>query len=520
MELRLSVSAKDWQDCNDDPPPPEGVSIRGPIGIERYQADPLPAILGFVVTFAHDVAVPVLAAWLTAKFLKHNTRRININVVNVAVDRDEIAKVIEKELRAVTARLAAQEEEKIPTKELYIALPDSWVESETEDAPPPEGVEVKYHARVQEDATGWSQMLGIFITIPLTTIALNMVSAWLYDLLVKHKTKRIIIESEEIIVEQGAIQRVIRKTVTTDCPVTVEDKGALTLRASNMRRIGAMIGSPGDAGEERQAITEALLRWNAINRDKGIFIEPVRWETHATPGLQGRPQGMINAELLPISDILVAVFRSRAGSPTGKELSGTIEEIREFMRLGKYVVLYFYEGDVAIAKVDPDQLKAVNEFKKEIQQHGLTASYTNISELREHIICHLTNIVGKLPEPAKPPVAKGHVTRTNPTASDMTAGKLPIQMTDARLAVLFCILHGELRGPSKGGDCDLVLTICCKEGGLRITKGEVYEAIRDLEEARIVVLDPGYRVSVYYKDSVKEQLALWLERNQQISGLL
>ena len=65
-----------------------------------------------------------------------------------------------------------------------------------------------------------------------------------------------------------------------------------------MQRIGAMIGSPGDASEERRAITDAILRWNAVNRDKGIFVEPVKWETHATPGLQGRPQGMINAELI------------------------------------------------------------------------------------------------------------------------------------------------------------------------------------------------------------------------------
>jgi hypothetical protein len=166
-----------------------------------------------------------------------------------------------------------------------------------------------------------------------------------------------------------------------------------------MRRIGAMIGSPGDAVEERRAITEAVLRWNGINREKGIYIEPVKWETHATPGLQGRPQGMINAELVPISDILVAVFRSRAGSPTGRDISGTIEEIREFMRLGKYVVLYFYEGEVAIAKVDPGQLKTVNEFKQEIQQHGVTASYRNIDELTAHLICHLTSIVAKLPVP-------------------------------------------------------------------------------------------------------------------------
>jgi hypothetical protein len=161
-------------------------------------------------------------------------------------------------------------------------------------------------------------------------------------------------------------------------------------------RIGAMIGSPGDAAEERQAITDTILRWNAVNRDEGIMLEPVKWETHATPGLEGRPQGMINEELIPMSDFLLAVFRVRAGSPTGKEISGTIEEIREFMGLGKYVAVYFFEGETSIKGLDPDQLKKVQEFKKEIQQHGLVESYTSVSDLQAKLGLHLSAIVRRL----------------------------------------------------------------------------------------------------------------------------
>jgi len=160
------------------------------------------------------------------------------------------------------------------------------------------------------------------------------------------------------------------------------------------RRIGVMIGSPGDAADERQAITDAILRWNAAHsQEKGILLDPVKWETHATPGLRGRPQGMINEELIPKSDCLIAVFRTRAGSPTGKEISGTIEEIREFMQQGKYVVLYFFEGQAAVAAIDPNQLKAVTAFKQEMQQCGLTGSYQTIAELSERLAYDLTAIV-------------------------------------------------------------------------------------------------------------------------------
>jgi len=185
------------------------------------------------------------------------------------------------------------------------------------------------------------------------------------------------------------------------------------------RRIGVMIGSPGDATDERQAITDAILRWNAANSDdKHVMLEPVKWETHATPGLQGRPQGMINEELIPKSDCLIAVFRARAGSPTGKEISGTIEEIREFMQQGKYVAVYFYEGNVAVGSIDPDQLQTVNAFKPEIQQHGLTESYKTVDDLSAKLAHHLTAIVREVSAESSHPQVPG-TTSTNPLRVDV-----------------------------------------------------------------------------------------------------
>ena len=165
----------------------------------------------------------------------------------------------------------------------------------------------------------------------------------------------------------------------------------------NMRRIGAMIGSPGDAADERNAVTNAILQWNAHSgRSMNVFIDPVRWETHATTGLQGRPQGMINEELIPQSDMLIAMFHARAGSPTGVEVSGTIEEIREFMRQGKHVALYFYEGDVPIGSVDPVQLETIRNFQAEMREKGLTDSYTTVDELAAKIPHLLAAVVPKL----------------------------------------------------------------------------------------------------------------------------
>ncbi|QDV37593.1 hypothetical protein ElP_55330 [Tautonia plasticadhaerens] len=184
-----------------------------------------------------------------------------------------------------------------------------------------------------------------------------------------------------------------------------------------------MIGSPGDATEERQAITDTILKWNAANKAQGLWVEPVKWETHSTPGLDGRPQGMINEELIPQSDCLIAIFRARAGSPTGKELSGTIEEIREFMRVGKYVVVYFFEGMVPIKGIDPDQIKLIHQFKEEIQQKGLTESYSTVDELQAKLSVQLSGIVKKLTSRPASSRKSGSSRKAAPTSQLSIANK-------------------------------------------------------------------------------------------------
>jgi hypothetical protein len=156
------------------------------------------------------------------------------------------------------------------------------------------------------------------------------------------------------------------------------------------------------------------------------LLDPVKWETHATPGLKGRPQGMINEELIPLSDFLIAVFRVRAGSPTGEDISGTIEEIREFMKQGKDAIVYFYEGDVPLSGIDPDQLANLIAFKREIQQHGITASYRTIDELRLHVLTHLTAIVrgvGAQSRPVPQPRQRQRGRRSSPSTGPVHSRK-------------------------------------------------------------------------------------------------
>jgi hypothetical protein len=104
------------------------------------------------------------------------------------------------------------------------------------------------------------------------------------------------------------------------------------------------IASPGDAGVERGIISDVILSWNAVfSKTKSVVLQPIKWETHIHPALLGRPQKIINEKILMESDLLISVFRHRLGSSSGAYISGTIEEIEEFRRAGKSVLLYFFD---------------------------------------------------------------------------------------------------------------------------------------------------------------------------------
>lgn len=107
-----------------------------------------------------------------------------------------------------------------------------------------------------------------------------------------------------------------------------------------------MVGSPSDTASAWTVISDLLARWNSMHsQEKQIVLLPMSYRTHSSPELGGRSQAIIDKQLIPQSDILIAVFWTRLGTPTGEADSGTIEEILKYIDQGKPVMLYFCEKD-------------------------------------------------------------------------------------------------------------------------------------------------------------------------------
>jgi hypothetical protein len=115
-----------------------------------------------------------------------------------------------------------------------------------------------------------------------------------------------------------------------------------------------------------------LFDWNYVHSlTTKTILTPVGWDTHASPDLGGRPQKLINERILKDCDLLVGIFWTRLGTPTGTSESGTVEEIKTHLAAGKPAMVYFSDAPVAPASVDPKQFEALRKFRAWCEQQGL-----------------------------------------------------------------------------------------------------------------------------------------------------
>jgi len=158
-----------------------------------------------------------------------------------------------------------------------------------------------------------------------------------------------------------------------------------------------LVASPSDVIKERQAVVEVIQSWNAVNsKQYGVMLEAVLWETHSTPEMGNRPQEIINKQIVRESDILVGVFWTHIGTQTGEAASGTIEEINEFEKEGKPVLLYFSSAPVVPESIDQEQYGKLIKFKEECKGKGLINQYESVGVFRENLLRHLTSTIDRV----------------------------------------------------------------------------------------------------------------------------
>lgn len=155
-----------------------------------------------------------------------------------------------------------------------------------------------------------------------------------------------------------------------------------------------MIASPGDVNVERAIVREIVHEWNGMHSETTrIVMMPLGWETHSAPVTGDRGQAIINSQIVERSDLLVAMFWTRIGTPTGDSVSGTAEEIQEHIAAGKPAMIYFSNAPVRPDSVDNDQYSALQEFRDWCQSQGLIETYDDHQDFRDKFRRQLATLV-------------------------------------------------------------------------------------------------------------------------------
>lgn len=162
------------------------------------------------------------------------------------------------------------------------------------------------------------------------------------------------------------------------------------------------VGAPSDVTEEHTIIAGLVEEWN---RHHGPAVkarlEFMNWRTHSHPASGGRPQAFINRQVVDQSDIVLGLFRSRFGSPTGVADSGTEEEIRRGIRRRKQVMVYFAQIPQPKRRKERDEFERIEAFRKRFGAHALYHTYTDFAAFeqafRQHLAAAMNELLAKHP---------------------------------------------------------------------------------------------------------------------------
>jgi hypothetical protein len=147
---------------------------------------------------------------------------------------------------------------------------------------------------------------------------------------------------------------------------------------------------PGDVKKEIQIAQDVVTEWNLQHGEAcGFWIKHAHWSTDSHPDMSDRPQGVVNTQVIDDSDVIVAIFWSRFGTPTGQANSGTEEEIRRGIRLRKEVMVYFSDLEPLPPTADKQQLERLWSFRQELQEMGLCGKISSRDQFRRDFTRHL-----------------------------------------------------------------------------------------------------------------------------------
>jgi hypothetical protein len=148
-----------------------------------------------------------------------------------------------------------------------------------------------------------------------------------------------------------------------------------------------LISCPRDIPRDDMSLVhKAINRWNGIYGQRfDAVILPISWGTHAASEFGGAPQDLLNRQLVDLSDICLALFANRLGTPTASAESGTADEITRMSESGKYVAILRSGRPIDLSRIDLAQAMRLEKYLAGMSNKALILDYHNDDELSQRV---------------------------------------------------------------------------------------------------------------------------------------
>ncbi len=175
-----------------------------------------------------------------------------------------------------------------------------------------------------------------------------------------------------------------------------------------MKSYTILISHASDVKKELDSIEKSIKRFNDLFSEfLKVTLITCKWEDNMCPvNAYTRPQEGVNEQLVNSSDMCIAIFRTRFGSPRGGMNkargpygSGTEEEIALISEQGKPVLVYFLDEEcINMKSLDMEQYEKLKKFKESYETKYMYSlyndeedTYKTESDLEYQVFNHLCN---------------------------------------------------------------------------------------------------------------------------------
>jgi hypothetical protein len=202
-----------------------------------------------------------------------------------------------------------------------------------------------------------------------------------------------------------------------------------------LKIIKVTLCGPSDVAEEIKIASEVIDEWNQTQWEStGCGLKTQHWNTDAIPTMAERGQSAINHQLIDESGIVVAIFWTRFGTPTGLAGSGTEEEITRAIHREIPVMVYFSNLEAPGHHQDREQASILAEFRTRVINTGLPFTFSSKRQFRKMFEDHLKAIVPRIIKDAE---SKAKPKKSSKTIFQEATGNSNVQIAGDGNSLIF-----------------------------------------------------------------------------------